>query len=229
MDVLLKFIKHFTRWLFIVCLLLFISSTVIRIFASEPFVQNKLMSYANVVDSTTFTSEELLLISHSMSEYLTDDSDLLDIRITLDQRNVPLFSSKEILHMRDVKQILLKVYLLQEFTILFISVYIISIFLWAKERRLGDFFTDLFLAGSIGNLLLIFLGILLTFSFDRYFVYFHELAFSNDFWLLDPRKDALVQIYPLEFWNYIVIALITTIVIINCIMILIDRLFKKIN
>ena len=220
---------QFTRWLFIVCLLLFISSTVIRIFASEPFIQNKLMSYANVLDSTSFTSDELHLISHNMSEYLTDDTDLLDIRITIDQRNVPLFSSKEILHMRDVKQILLKVYLLQELTILFISIYIISIFLWSKERPISDFFTDLFLAGVIGNFLLIFLGILLTFSFDRYFVYFHELAFSNDFWLLDPRKDALVQIYPIEFWNYIVIALITIIVIIHCIMILTDRLFKRIN
>ena len=37
-------------------------------------------------------------------------------------------------------------------------------------------------------------------DFSEAFVRFHEMAFSNDLWILDPRTDYLIMLYPEGFW-----------------------------
>jgi integral membrane protein (TIGR01906 family) len=47
-------------------------------------------------------------------------------------------------------------------------------------------------------------------DFTEAFIKFHELAFSNDLWMLDPRTDYLVAIFPEGFWFDAVIRIATT-------------------
>ena len=37
-------------------------------------------------------------------------------------------------------------------------------------------------------------------AFDSLFILFHEIAFTNDLWLLNPRTDMLIRLMPLEFF-----------------------------
>ena len=37
-------------------------------------------------------------------------------------------------------------------------------------------------------------------DFDGMFRLFHQVAFTNDLWLLDPRTDMLIRLMPLEFF-----------------------------
>ena len=37
-------------------------------------------------------------------------------------------------------------------------------------------------------------------SFDDLFFRFHEVAFTNDLWLLDPSTDLLIRLMPIEFF-----------------------------
>ncbi len=41
-------------------------------------------------------------------------------------------------------------------------------------------------------------------GFDSAWTQFHEIIFSNDFWLLNPTTDRLIQMFPPEFWESIV-------------------------
>jgi integral membrane protein (TIGR01906 family) len=43
-------------------------------------------------------------------------------------------------------------------------------------------------------------GLVAVAGFDTLFLTFHRLSFSNDFWLLDPRTDYLVMMFPQGFW-----------------------------
>jgi integral membrane protein (TIGR01906 family) len=43
-------------------------------------------------------------------------------------------------------------------------------------------------------------GIIVGIAFDFFFTLFHEILFRNDFWLLDPRRDFLVVMFPEQFW-----------------------------
>ena len=44
------------------------------------------------------------------------------------------------------------------------------------------------------------LGFLSLTGFDKVFVTFHEISFSNDLWILDPRTDYLIMLFPFGFW-----------------------------
>ena len=40
----------------------------------------------------------------------------------------------------------------------------------------------------------------MTSGFDRLFILFHELLFTNELWLMDPRTDAMIRMFPSEFF-----------------------------
>ena len=50
------------------------------------------------------------------------------------------------------------------------------------------------------HLMIIILGVLILIDFTKYFTIFHEIFFSNDLWLLDPRTDLLIQMLPEPFF-----------------------------
>ena len=40
-------------------------------------------------------------------------------------------------------------------------------------------------------------------GFERLFILFHKLLFTNDLWLMDPRTDAMIRMFPAEFFMQI--------------------------
>ena len=54
-----------------------------------------------------------------------------------------------------------------------------------------------------GILTLIIFGSLAIASvvgFDKLFIYFHQISFNNDLWILDPRTDYLIAMFPQGFF-----------------------------
>jgi integral membrane protein (TIGR01906 family) len=43
-------------------------------------------------------------------------------------------------------------------------------------------------------------GLLALVGFNRLFLLFHLISFSNDFWMLDPRRDYLIAMFPQGFF-----------------------------
>jgi integral membrane protein (TIGR01906 family) len=63
--------------------------------------------------------------------------------------------------------------------------------------RLGTLLT----IGAIVTVVLLGLaGLASLVDFTEAFVTFHEMAFSNDLWMLDPRADYLLMLFPEGFW-----------------------------
>ena len=54
---------------------------------------------------------------------------------------------------------------------------------------------------GIGALILLGIASYVFFDFDSAWTQFHEIVFANDFWLLDPSRDRLIQMYPEQFWE----------------------------
>ena len=48
--------------------------------------------------------------------------------------------------------------------------------------------------------LVVAVGLFALMGFDSLFHKFHQLSFANDFWLLDPRTDYLLLMFPQGFW-----------------------------
>ena len=63
--------------------------------------------------------------------------------------------------------------------------------------------------GAMTLLMLVGLGLSATSDFSDLFLQFHLLSFSNDLWILDPRTDYMIRMFPLGFWYDAVVQLVT--------------------
>jgi integral membrane protein (TIGR01906 family) len=54
--------------------------------------------------------------------------------------------------------------------------------------------------GGVTIALMLALGLGTLLGFDRLFLQFHLVSFTNPFWQLDPSKDYLIMLFPGGFW-----------------------------
>ena len=66
-------------------------------------------------------------------------------------------------------------------------------------------------AGWLTLAVMILTGFAVLVGFERLFLAFHLVSFSNDLWILDPRYHNLIAMYPSGFFfdTTVIIALLT--------------------
>ncbi len=146
-----------------------------------------------VYDTTGKTEEELELVSKDIIDYLKGkDDSLLDTH----------FNQKEIQHMEDVLS-LFDLVRLVKFVSLISALAVAAYFIIKLETKFAGKWLGLGL--FLNYLLVLIVAILARTDFTKYFIYFHEIFFDNDLWILDPRTDLLIQMLPEPFFINIAI------------------------
>jgi integral membrane protein (TIGR01906 family) len=192
------------RWIgaiaFVVALPLFmILGNVLDVAGDREFYLSEFSKY-RVGQVTGLEQTQLATAADAFIHYLRDPSAHLDVEVTLNGTRRPLFNAKEIAHMEDVQKLfghVRNVRLTAGSVLLILPL----VGLWLGGSgflpRLGTLLT----AGGILTVVILgLLGLLSLVDFSEAFIKFHELAFSNDDWMLDPRTDYLIMLYPEGFW-----------------------------
>jgi len=193
-------IRWITAALFILAVPVLLLLSNVRIAAMEERVYAYSFSTYDVEAITNVDREQLDRAAAEMIQYFKYDEPLLTTRVRIGGEEQPLFSPKETLHMRDVKQLFQRAFFFQELAFVYVVGYIVSVFLWARERSLRKLAEQCLYAGMFTAGLLAVAAVAVLAGFDSLFRQFHLLSFSNDFWELDPAVDHLVQMFPEEFW-----------------------------
>ena len=111
-----------------------------------------------------------------------------------------IFNHREVEHMRDVKGLVRGVYLVWGGALVYVLGVIVGGFCGfgaAFTRRLAW----MLLWGGAATLgTLAVFGVVAAVGFGWLFLIFHQISFSNDLWMLDPRTDYLLIMFPLGFW-----------------------------
>jgi integral membrane protein (TIGR01906 family) len=131
-------------------------------------------------------------------KYLDGQSNTPQLTVSKSGTDSPLYNSKEITHLADVKKITDLFRILQAVSLLLLLV--TGLLLYFKDSVIR-LITGLRNGAVIS---LGFTGILVVWAlldFDGLFYMFHILSFNNDLWLLDPRKDYLIMMFPEAFFN----------------------------
>jgi integral membrane protein (TIGR01906 family) len=130
------------------------------------------------------------------------------------------YNEKEKMHLKEVKTLLGKLSLI--FYISFISFLLILVyFIYKKKYNL--IFNSFFIA-SLSAIIIILISLLIFVNFDKFFIKFHEIFFSNDLWLLNPEKDNLINMFPLQFFYDITRKIFVNIFIVSSILIIFAKL-----
>jgi integral membrane protein (TIGR01906 family) len=167
----------------------------------------------NISETSGIEKSELLAVSERIRGYFNSTDKSLDIKTTVDNQKRPLFGTKEIAHMKDVKRLVQGNYIIQVLSL----VAVLSIFISAKlsfSSGAMQFICKYTMWGGIATIALITtIGLATLITFDQLFLAFHKISFANDFWKLDSSKDYLVIIFPQGFWKDATIFVATLVII----------------
>lgn len=189
--------------LFIAVVPVFIIASNVRWVISTPLLYGYGFDKYDIPAHTPLRVErsELMSAARQIRDYFSNDEEDITISVVvMGVRVQNLYRSREILHMRDVKGLVRGVYRLQEAAGLYLLAF--AAFGLALWRR--DFLPRLaraaVLGGALTLALVVLVGLVSLVGFDRLFLAFHLVSFSNDLWLLDSRTDFLLAMFPEGFF-----------------------------
>lgn len=151
------------------------------VFNLTPFYKHefeKTGTYTRIADADT--------ISDNLRSYLNWGNNL----------NESYYTQREILHLRDVKTLIICHYL----ALLLSAVALFALLTTRirQEKRKARYLSHIFLLAP--SILLLSILILSLFDFSSLFTLFHRLLFTNNFWLL-PAESTLIRLYPESFFQ----------------------------
>ena len=198
----MSFVRYLAQGVFLLCVPLFLVLTNVRIASTWEATYHYAFSQYDVPRATGLERAELDRAATQIVDYFQagQPGTLLDIRVKQGSDTVPLYSEREVLHMKDVLGLMRFVFRLQEFTFIYVVMYLAGIYLWSRERSLLHLAKLSMWAGAGTAAILGVAAVAMLVGFDAIFLRFHQLSFANDFWALDPARDRLVQMFPQGFW-----------------------------
>jgi integral membrane protein (TIGR01906 family) len=159
----------------------------------------------NISQVTGIDNSQLEKVYKRWIDFYNLKADSPQISVTnMQGQTINILSPDEVVHMTDVKKLMLLDYNVQivSLVVLLLSIGFL-IFKGGKKKWVlllsGIFFGCVLIFALIALLALVFL-----LDFNQAFIIFHLLSFSNSFWLL-PANSYLLMMFPEDFFNFIFI------------------------
>lgn len=186
----------------------------------------------NVKETIGISESALERVTYALVDYIDDGSGDIARNEVVNGQEVTFYNEKEQHHLEDIRLLAITarqthIYLNLLMTILAVTLLLITTRETPRERLL--LFLKTFKSAAITSMLaLIGLGSLYFIDFDWAFRRFHEIFFTNDLWLLDPRTDRLIQLMPLDFFIQFTARWLITTLFINLLFMVIGFILPKI-
>lgn len=185
---------------FVLAVPILLFTTNIRFLASDTGYLEGGLRRHDAAENTGIALNELDYAVGAIVRYFEDDADTLRILVFTGGQETALFSEDETLHMEDVKGLMRTIFRANEVALGFVLAYVAATVLWAGERSGRTLAKETLAAVGAGALVGVAVGIVALVGFDGAWNQLHEILFTNDLWLLDPRTDRLIQMFPETFW-----------------------------
>jgi len=192
-----KILTAAARWLFILALPLLLLSASIAGAANCLSLYRYGFERYHVSQTTGLDEAELEKAAAGLIRYFNSDEEYISLTVLKDGQPFVLFNEREVIHLRDVKKLFWLDYRVLLGTLIYALAYA-GVSLWRKNGT--QLARGLIWGGSFTLALMLALGLGALFNFDRLFLQFHLLSFTNEFWQLDPTRDYLIMLFPRGFW-----------------------------
>ncbi|MEN8614933.1 TIGR01906 family membrane protein [Dehalogenimonas sp. THU2] len=186
------------RWGLVLVMPLLITSAVIAFAVNfQPLYEYGFDRY-DVGATTGLDDAELSKAARGLIGYFNSGDELIDVTVIKDGQSFTLFNEREVIHLYDVKGLIQLDYGVLAVSFIYTAL-VAGITLYRREpKRLA---APLFWGGVFTLALVIVRAAMAIADFNAFFTQFHLLSFANDFWLLNPRTDYLIMMFPGGFWR----------------------------
>ena len=162
--------------------------------------------------------DDLMAVTDGLLSYMAGGRENLDMQYEVKGVQREIFDEREKLHMIDVKNLYLGVIYIA--SALAAAVAAMTAFVVRKDGAKAAMATlnRKYRYVAIGLVLVVLiLGIMIITNFQKFWISFHKVFFTNDLWLLDPAVSIMINMFPLEFFYAICMAVIAVFIVLGCI------------
>ena len=226
----MKKFKNCFPYIFSIFIIYFIFITIfyIVLYHDKNFLIN-LFNKFDVYKNLPFklSSEDIHNIATELMDFLIGKRAFLDTKIHINGQLTELYSLTAKIHMADVRNIFI---LNLNFRYIALSIAMLFLIL---STKLDNPIQKIFIAYR--NTLIFLLAIILIIviyaiiDFNSFFMLFHKLIFTNEYYLFDPSVDYIILMLPERLFAYIGIKVIAYFVLTLGLLLLALYLFSKIQ
>ena len=186
--------------LFVACIPVFLVTSNVRWVISAPLLYSYGFDKYGSAEASGIERDELLRVGAAFRDYFNNDEELLEVRAVRNGVLTSIYNDREIAHMVDVKRLVRGVWDVHVATGGFIAAFLLAGALVYRRRwpRMAAMLAGWGGAVTLG--LVAVVGVAVLVGFEGLFLAFHLVSFSNDLWLLDPRRDVLLMMFPQGFF-----------------------------
>ena len=197
----LRFLCILRSTLIVLIVPLLLVTTNVRLVADSPYLYSYGFQKYGIESVTGIEMGQLELAGEKIRDYFSNDQDYLVIDIERQGQKIKnLYNQREILHMKDVKNLIQLIYSIQIWSLLLFITLILIGFLSIRLRKFSNVIDPISWGGGLTLGIAAVVGILSLFGFQRLFIFFHLVSFDNDLWILDPTRDYLIMMFPQGFF-----------------------------
>lgn len=149
----------------------------------------------DVLSELDMEMEDVMHVTHEMMSYLRGEREELSVITTVEGIKQDFFNEQDRLHMKDVQDLFIGGLRLRAVAVIVFLLCMMALFVRKADWKY-------ILSRSYQAVLAVFgvfaavLGIAVATDFNRVFVMFHEIFFTNDLWIFDPAEDYMIRMLP---------------------------------
>ena len=169
----------------------------LRIAMTPVYLQVEYRTPGFPLDSYGFSLQDRLQWSQIALQYLIKDADINFLADLTFPDGSPLYNSRELSHMQDVKNVVQPVFKIG-YGIWFVA---LGLGIWAQWGSWWQAYRrGLKRGGWLTVALVAAIAVFAATSFWQFFTEFHGLFFEGDSWLF-LYSDTLIRLFPMHFWQ----------------------------
>jgi integral membrane protein (TIGR01906 family) len=206
---LIAWVRGLISLAFVLLLPLLVISTSLRGLVTDRDLMLRGFRDNQVAVTTGLDDVQLARIADAFVAYFQGPPGQIQMQVTAFGQSRALFNDREVAHMEDVQA------LIQWFLhIQFVAAAVVAVRIAAGvvfDRTPGPIGREMLWSTGLMVALVVLVGVLSLVDFEGLWTRFHQIAFRNDLWQLDPTRDYLIMLFPEPFWFTATIRMATTV------------------
>lgn len=197
--------KILNRIVAIICVIatliaVLLSSVEIAVYSNPSFFEKEYEKYS-VLDSVHMQMDDLMDVTDHLLNYMIGREENLVVETTINGQQREFFNDREKTHMVDVRNLFIAGWNLRNICVAVLIITLLLLMLLNKKKTIEVLARGFLIITLVIAAISAILGVIISRDFTSAFITFHKILFpQNEFWILDPNTDLLINIVPEGFF-----------------------------
>ena len=177
-----------------------LSSVEIAVYSDSSFFEKEYEKYS-VLDSVYMKMDDLMDVTNHLLNYMIGKEDNLVVETTINGQQREFFNDREKTHMVDVRNLFIAGWNLRNICVVVVVIALFVLIFLNKKKTIKVLARGFLIITLVIAIISAILGVVISRDFTSAFITFHKILFpQNEFWILDPNTDLLINIVPEGFF-----------------------------